>query len=230
MASAAARSSARLDWLGIPRRGNALSGTTAPLATKTAPRRMKRGKPSGWMGSSWPRASVCSVAQGPPARPCSPEIVFNGSKRWRPRFPSVVLGVRTPEGHDILRRRRVHRWSAPCAGWKARSLEPGAHTVTCEVRGFAPSRETIIAHSGERNRALNITVRPSSMPAPSTTSGRQPSFASPASTAASSQLRRSPPTVAPTARARRGPPPPPTFLRARGSWRWPRRPISALSG
>jgi hypothetical protein len=75
-------------------------------------------------------------------------------------IPSVVFGVRTSDGRDVPTAEIFVDRVPRLVDGKPILLDPGAHNIECEAKGFAHYQETIVASAGERNRFFSIIVKP----------------------------------------------------------------------
>src|SRR5262249_50816682 len=83
-------------------------------------------------------------------------------------MPSVALGARDPEGHDLKGFTAAidgERISVDESG-RAVPIDPGPHDVRFEHPAYAPMVEHVVVRVGERNRLIVTTFQPAPAPVP----------------------------------------------------------------
>jgi hypothetical protein len=100
------------------------------------------------------------------AQPSCPSVVTGDCGQWLAEIdttiPSIVVGVRTPDGKDLLEVTvsvdgAIMRTSID---GKPIPLDPGAHKLKAEADGFLPYEETFVAQQGDKHRKVAITLKP----------------------------------------------------------------------
>jgi hypothetical protein len=107
------------------------------------------------------------------ARSECPPVVRNDCVQWMNEviaaLPSVVVGARDGEGHDLVAVRVTvdgERVAESLDG-RALTLDPGVHTFKFERTDAAvTTEEKVVIREGEKNRVLTVTLAPKTAQAP----------------------------------------------------------------
>jgi hypothetical protein len=125
-------------------------------------------KQEGKLRASRAELVKCSSEACPPSlrRDCGPWL-----REIDDALPSVVLGARSAEGHDLIDVRVLFD-GAPLAtalDGRAVAVDPGVHVFRFEASGLAPVEERVVVREGQKLRTVQITfapARPVAPPAP----------------------------------------------------------------
>jgi hypothetical protein len=84
------------------------------------------------------------------------------------QIPSIVLGARNAEGHDVVDARASVDGALvrEQLDGNAIALDPGSHVVRFEKAGIAPVEVQVVLRAGEKNRPIIATLAPPPPPAP----------------------------------------------------------------
>jgi hypothetical protein len=121
------------------------------------------------------------------ARAVCPPVVVRSCTQWtrelEDAMPTVVLGAKDAAGQDLASV-RVTSDGAPLVDaldGRPVDLDPGPHVLRFESAGAEPAEASIVLHTGEKNRAVNVTLRamgaaaaPSGAPTPAETAAASP--------------------------------------------------------
>jgi hypothetical protein len=106
------------------------------------------------------------------ARDSCPALIRTTCQQWlaevNAQRPSVVLGVRDPAGHDLIRVRVSVDGVLVTSTLDGSPLrvDPGQHVFRFEADGFVPQEQTVLARQGEANREVTVVLA-STSPSPS---------------------------------------------------------------
>ncbi len=100
------------------------------------------------------------------SRDVCPRLVRKDCAQWleetAPRIPTVVLGAKDPDGHDVdgVSVKMDGAPLAPKLDGRAVSVDPGNHVFTFEAPGYASKDERVLLREREQGRALSVTLTP----------------------------------------------------------------------
>lgn len=106
------------------------------------------------------------------ADPACPSVVRTDCATWLEQasaeVPTIVVSVRDSSGEDV-QAARVFLDGEPLAtalDGRPAEVDPGAHTLRCELDGHPPIERAIVVQGGEKDRAIAVTIDDSAAPAP----------------------------------------------------------------
>jgi hypothetical protein len=142
------------------------------------------------------KLAFCSRSECPP-------VVRNDCVQWMSEviaaLPSVVVGARDAEGHDLVSVRVTvdgERVAESLDG-RALTLDPGVHTFKYERTDLAvTTEEKVVIREGEKNRVLAVTLaaKPAQAPVPVPVASAPPIVVEPPPPAAAAEHHASPVT------------------------------------
>ena len=132
--------------------------SASPLRTKD--------RISGTTTSSPPPSTGLPSVLATPVRRSSERPASQWLAEVNAQRPSVVLGVRDAEGHDLIRVKVSVDGVLVASALDGSPLrvDPGQHVFRFEAEGFVPQEQTVLARQGEANREITVVLASASPP------------------------------------------------------------------